>query len=222
MHKERRTQAHRRTASREAILAAAASGIANHGYSRLTLEKVARDAGYTRGAVYHQFPGKEAVALAVVEWVQQTWETEVGHLLDDTGDAASALLAVARRHAVYCRDHNAAAVMQVLAAEFNQRDQAVGRAVAEVIDELTERCRGLVRYGREQGTLPPGPPALETAQAFISVLEAVAIALNGRNPHDVELTERAARGVLGLPPASGPRLEDEAAQNTDGDAPMDL
>jgi hypothetical protein len=48
------------------------------------------------------------------------------------------------------------------------------------------------------------------------------IALNGRKPHDVELTERAARGVLGLPPVSGLRFEDDFAQNTDGDAPMDL
>lgn len=203
---QRRTQADRRAASRRAILEAAARGISRHGYSRLNLESVAKEAGYTRGALYHQFPGKEALALAVVEWISESWTAEVGHALENIEDPATALLTMAREHTLYCRTHNSAAVIQVLAVEFNQRDQAVGEAVADLTDELAGRCRELVLSGRRQGTLPPGPPALDTAHAFISVLEAVAIAVNGREPHDVELTERAARGVLGLPPAvSAPR-----------------
>ncbi|GAA1462861.1 TetR/AcrR family transcriptional regulator [Nocardiopsis exhalans] len=196
MDKERRTQADRRTASRGAILAAAARGIAQHGFSRLTLERVARDAGYTRGAVYHQFPGKEALALAVIEWISQTWMTEVGRPLAETGDAAQVLIEVARQHTVFCRNHNAATVMQMLAIEFKHDNQALGRATADLTEELTSRCREQILTGRRQGTIPPGPPATDTARAYISVLEAVAI--NSREPHDVVLTERAARGVLGL------------------------
>lgn len=196
----RRTQAQRRAASRGAIMVAAARGIARHGYSRLSLAAVAEQAGYTRGALYHQFPNKEALALAVVDWIHETWQAEVGHLLDDADDAAETLLAVARRHTLYCRSHNAAAVMQILAIEFHQRDEPVGDVVAALADELVARCRKLILTGRRQGSLPAGPPARDTAQAFISVLEAVAISVNNRKPHDVELTERAARGVLGLPP----------------------
>ena len=48
------------------------------GYGNLVLEQVAREAGYTRGALYHQFKGKEDLALAVIDWVDETWRQEVG------------------------------------------------------------------------------------------------------------------------------------------------
>ena len=38
------------------------------------------------------------------------------------------------------------------------------------------------------------------ASAFLGVLEAVGSQLAGQAPHDVEMAERAARGLLGLPP----------------------
>ncbi|WP_152362151.1 TetR/AcrR family transcriptional regulator [Microlunatus speluncae] len=193
----RRTQAERRAASRTALVEAAARGIARHGYTRLSLADVAREAGYTRGALYHQFPGKEELALAIVEWVTETWQAEVGHLFDIDADPASTLIAVARQHTVYCR-RDIAAVMQMLQIEFNQRDHPVGAAVGELIDRLAARCRRLIMAGRRDGSIPPGPPATHTAQAYLAVIEAVAIAVAGHRPHDVELTERAVRGVLGL------------------------
>ena len=48
------------------------------------LEQVARDAGYTRGALYHQFKDKEDLALAVIEWVDETWRREVVPAADES------------------------------------------------------------------------------------------------------------------------------------------
>src|ERR1700722_5054364 len=73
-----RTQAERRARSRGALLESAARGLSRHGYGNLVLEEVAREAGYTRGALYHQFKDKEALALAVIEWVNENWMREVG------------------------------------------------------------------------------------------------------------------------------------------------
>ncbi len=77
----RPTQADRRARTRSALLEAAARGLSRDGYANLVLERVAREAGYTRGALYHLFANKEDVALAVVAWVEETWYAEVGHLL---------------------------------------------------------------------------------------------------------------------------------------------
>jgi AcrR family transcriptional regulator len=63
-----RTQTERRARTRAALLEAAARGFSRYGYGDLVLEKVAADAGYTRGALYHLFTGKQALAVAVVEW----------------------------------------------------------------------------------------------------------------------------------------------------------
>lgn len=40
------------------------------------------------------------------------------------------------------------------------------------------------------------------ASAYLCVLEAVGIQFAGHAPHDIELADRAIRGLLGLPPVS--------------------
>src|SRR5436190_9592966 len=101
--RRRFTQAERSARTRGALLESAARGLSRYGYGNLVLEDVAREAGYTRGALYHQFNGKEDLALAVVQWVHQSWEREVGELAERQPDPVSALVALARGHAVYCR-----------------------------------------------------------------------------------------------------------------------
>jgi AcrR family transcriptional regulator len=68
----RRTQADRRAQTRNALLEAAARGLSRYGYASLVLERVASEAGYTRGALYHLFANKDDLAMAVVTWVDET------------------------------------------------------------------------------------------------------------------------------------------------------
>ena len=60
----RATQADRSARTRGALLEAAARGLSRYGYGNLALAEVAAEAGYTRGALYHQFRGKEDLVLA--------------------------------------------------------------------------------------------------------------------------------------------------------------
>lgn len=199
----RRSQADRRARSRNALLAAAARGLSTYGYANLALERVAAEAGYTRGALYHQFADKQDLALAVVAWVDQTWDAEVGLPAADEAGPVEVLLAMARGHVGYCRRYGGR-VMQALRVEFTGQDHPVGRAITQIIDRLAADCAELIAAGRRSGAIPPGPPPRETAGAYLSVVEAVGIDLAGRAPHDVELAERAVRGVLGLPPTDSP------------------
>ena len=198
-----RTQLERRTRSRSALLEAAARGLSIYGYANLSLERVAHEAGYTRGALYHQFADKEALALAVVGWVEETWQAEVGHLLTAGGDPVQTLMAVARGHAVYCR-REIAPVLMTLRVEFTGQDHPIGRAMEQGVDRLLADCTDLIATGRASGVIPPGPPPGDLALAVLGALESVAIQLAGRAPYDVELTERAVRGLLGLPPQAAP------------------
>lgn len=61
----RRTQAERRASTRAALIAAGARRFAREGFAQTSLDAVAADAGLTKGAVYHQFPDKEALFLAI-------------------------------------------------------------------------------------------------------------------------------------------------------------
>lgn len=194
-----RTQAERRARTQGALLEAAARGLSRHGYSNLVLERVAADAGYTRGALYHLFAGKEDLALAVVEWVRESWYAEVGTLFDAPADPVATLLAVARGHAVFCR-RDVARVMITLRVEFSGDDHPVGRKIREVEGELFGDCARLIVAGRRSGAIPPGPPVKALARAYLGAIEGAVINVRGQAPHDAVLAERAAGGVLGLAP----------------------
>ena len=196
----RLTQAERRARTRSALLEAAARGFSRDGYSALTLDRVATDAGYTRGALYHLFSNKEDLALAVVAWVEETWWSEVGHRLAGTDDPAEALIAMARAHAVYCR-RDIARVHMVLSIEFSGQDQPVGRALDEVERRLGSACARLITAGRRNGSIPPGPPPRVLARAYLGAVEGLVISLAGEAPFDELLAERMARGLLGIRPA---------------------
>ena len=193
----RETQAERSARARSALLESAARGLSRYGYGNLVLEQVAREAGYTRGAIYHHFNDKEDLARAVVEWVDQTWRSEVGRLVDEQPDPVAALVALARGHAIFCR-RDLARVAMALRLEFSGQDHPVGREVERVSETLVRRCARLIGAGRRARSIPPGPPARAVALALVGALEGAVIALAGQAPHDELLAARATLGVLGL------------------------
>jgi AcrR family transcriptional regulator len=66
----KRTQAGRSAATRAGLVAAARPLFAEHGYAGVGTDQIARAAGVSRGALYHQFDGKEDLFLAVFEQVE--------------------------------------------------------------------------------------------------------------------------------------------------------
>ena len=192
----RRSQAQRRARTRAALIESAAKAFSRYGYGNVILEEVARDAGYTRGALYHLFDGKEDLALAVVEWVAATWEDEVWRHAQQGASAVDVLLASARGHVAFCR-RDVARVMMALRVEFNGREHPVGRAVDDVAKDLGRRFGSLINSGRRDGVIPPGPPAKTLAVAILGALEGLAIHIAG-TPYDELIAERTVRGALGL------------------------
>jgi AcrR family transcriptional regulator len=67
MKRKRRTQAERREHTREQVLAAAARVFARNGFHATSLEAVAEEAGFSRGAVYYNFSDKEELFLELLD-----------------------------------------------------------------------------------------------------------------------------------------------------------
>lgn len=191
-----RTQAERRARTRAALLEAAAKGFSRYGYGNVVLEQVANEAGYTRGALYHLFTGKEELALAVVEWVAETWEHEVWQPAQRKGEPVEVLVALTRGHIAFCR-RDIARVMMALRVEFAGRDHPVGSAVADIGDGLGRRFSALIAAGRRNGSIPAGPSARTLALAVIAAMEGLAIQMAGVRDDEL-IAERMARGMLGL------------------------
>jgi AcrR family transcriptional regulator len=68
--KARRTQADRSAATREALIAAGRRLFAAQGFTEVSTDAIAAEAGVTRGALYHQFADKVALFDAVVDAVE--------------------------------------------------------------------------------------------------------------------------------------------------------
>jgi AcrR family transcriptional regulator len=94
--KTRRTQADRSAATRDALVAAARRLFAGHGFSEVSTDAIAVEAGVTRGAMYHQFADKTALFDAVLEVA----EADIARRLADEVAAAGVTDPVAGiRHA---------------------------------------------------------------------------------------------------------------------------
>ena len=194
----RLTQADRRARSRAALLEATARGLSRAGYGDLVLDAVAAEAGYTRGALYHQFRDKEALALATLEWVHETWYAEVGSRVR-RGPRA-------RRRARGAR----APPRRLLPPRHRRRDGRGARRVRRARPSARPRrararwrarrarAARLIEDGRADGTIPAGPAARALALASLRAIEGAVIALAGNAGEDEEVAERIVRGLLGV------------------------
>ena len=83
----RRTQADRSATTRRALVAAARTLFAEHGFADVGTERIAAAAGVTRGALYHQFADKTELFAAVVEQLEGQIMVRLARLLGDVADA---------------------------------------------------------------------------------------------------------------------------------------
>jgi len=74
----KRTQADRTATTRAALVAAARGLFTQRGFAGVSAEEIARAAGVTRGALYHQFDGKLELFAAVFEQVEAELAERIG------------------------------------------------------------------------------------------------------------------------------------------------
>ena len=135
---ERRKQADRSAATREALLSSARYLFAMKGYAGTARDEIVADAGVTRGALQHHFGDKASLFRAVYEEVEQEIVTAVAEAAMKAGDDPIAQLR-AGCHA-YLDEVLDPSIQRICAVD--------GPAVlsAEVRQDVTDRyALGLVR-----------------------------------------------------------------------------
>lgn len=137
----RLTQAERRQLTRRALLDAAARRFARDGYRGASLEDIAADAGLTKGALYYNFAGREALFLALLD---EHVEARIALLRGLHGTGPEALREAAERMArALRRDRDWGLLFFELSAEaardpgvrrrFNRRMAPFRAALAEAV-----------------------------------------------------------------------------------------
>ncbi|AGZ51498.1 TetR/AcrR family transcriptional regulator [Mycobacterium kansasii] len=85
MEIKRRTQEERSAATREALISAARTLWGARGYAEVGTPEIAKQAGVTRGAMYHQFADKAALFRDVVEAVEHDVMARMATLVAASG-----------------------------------------------------------------------------------------------------------------------------------------
>src|SRR5258708_1871829 len=91
----RRTQGERTAQTRAALITAARRLFGSEGFAEVGAERVTREAGMTRGALYHQFAGKADLFAAVLDQVEAEIAQRVADAVTgfDPADTTGMLLA---------------------------------------------------------------------------------------------------------------------------------
>jgi AcrR family transcriptional regulator len=154
--------------TRQALLDTATRAFLRDGFFATSLDQVAVEAGYSKGAVYSNFRSKDQLCLAVLEHIHAEQTKLIEWAMrgsDDLGDRLQAFQEWAERiigdpawTGLECEFAAHARNRPDLRAELARREEAVRRQVARVIDETAE----------ELGAVLP-IPAPEAAAALLSL-----------------------------------------------------
>jgi AcrR family transcriptional regulator len=140
------TRAERQAATREALLRSASHEISEHGLDGASIDHIATEAGYTKGAFYANFTSKEDLFLAMLD---EKFGTEMrrleavlaggGEAVDVARTAADDLLSYLDRDPEWPRLYQELAVHAARNDAFREEFAARQRAVRERMAELFAR-----------------------------------------------------------------------------------
>jgi AcrR family transcriptional regulator len=153
MKSKRKTQSERREETREQVLAAAARVFAARGFHATSLDAIAEEAGFSRGAVYYNFADKEELFLELLDRRCAERSQDLRAVFtgaDDDVESTSRQAQLAADHALAAMtgDHEWRALyLEFLAhaardpafrRRFSRRSQEMRGALEEVVVERTE------------------------------------------------------------------------------------
>lgn len=165
--KPRRKQPER---TRRAVLEAAGAEFARHGYSATGLGAIVSRADLTKGALFHHFADKRAMALA---WIGDLLAPEVAaRWVEPLGRIGSLedLKAHCRGRCMELDPEDATSALVAMTAETAAADQVLGTALERVFAEWRGAFAGLLERGKADGwihrSIQPAAEAMFLVSAF--------------------------------------------------------
>jgi AcrR family transcriptional regulator len=152
-NRRRRTQAERRDETRSALLASADRAFSRDGFHASSVDAIAEDAGYSKGAVYARFGGKDDLFLAVLEARFDERLAPIGVDLSQHPGRQDRIEAFARAHREMVAADPAWTVAWVEFAAHATRDANLSRRLRALNASLRERAeRRLTELGLVDAT----------------------------------------------------------------------
>ena len=176
--------------TRETILEAAARTIHRSGFGAASLSTILDETGLTKGALYHHFPNKKALGLAVVasirRMVQEFWLDP----LADTDDPIAGLEGIlgAARTALAPDDLLLGCPLNNLAQELSAVDEEFRREIGRTYRLWCDGFAAALVRGKEAGTVAADvDPAATAAFLVASLTGSRGLAKTTRDPALMEI-----------------------------------
>lgn len=181
--KKRRTREEARLETRRKLLDAAAEVFAERGFHGASVEEIAERAGFTRGAFYSNFSGKDDVFLAVYDRRLQTQIEEISAIMRTSSDPADFLASLRTRR----RDEPTTFAWMLLEKEF----LLYAMRNPDIRPRFAERYRHVRRqYAHAIGSLFDAlglelPAPIEDMTIIVNVLDDGVLPLHYLDPETV-------------------------------------
>src|SRR5437870_5020500 len=153
MSRGRKPRAERPEPSREQLMAAAIDCFARLGYQGTTIDRIARDAGVTKGAVYYHFRDKEELLFEAVKDQVGGFERDVLRATTPTQDALTALRRVIDScffHATVSNHRRFIITLMIEALDTNPRLSVEFR---NILRRMRTFLGTVILRGQQKGTL---------------------------------------------------------------------
>ena len=172
--------------TRERIFQAAIAHSEKQGLDRTSMAQIARQAGVASGTLYHHFPDKRALLIALSE--EQADRIALGEpsdlrIANLTADPRTFLLGLLQRVYARLRDRNRIDIELLVAA---QRDEELRRSVHELRNAGIERLALIIEFGQQQGLLRAQPDPAKAALLLSNAFEQLAAHLHLLRPSQQE------------------------------------
>jgi AcrR family transcriptional regulator len=166
---------------------AAFEEIYRRGYQGASLDAILSKAGVTKGALYHHFPDKVSLGLAVVDEVVKglLLERWLGRLRRPTGDPLTVLQWILRHRATNPSpdEIELGCPLNNLAQEMSPLDERFRRAINATFDAWRDGFARTLERGQADGTVRRDVDAKKVASFIVAAVEGSSgLAKNARSP----------------------------------------
>ncbi len=166
----------RKAQTRARLLDAAASVYARRGFEGATLDEVAAEAGFTKGAVYSHFGSKENLLLALSQEQRDAQLTEQLMLFDRGRSGSERPLAGADRWMEILREEPERFRLFVELWVRAQRDERLRELLAAGVEDLRSMLAGFARAGAADAGIDVDEAAdRQVANVFVAMTMGIGI-----------------------------------------------
>lgn len=176
------TRAERQAQTRQLVLEAAERLFLAQGFAATSLEDIAREAGFSKGAVYSNFAGKHDLFFAIVEAQFDDLAGRIRTAVRDTPDLLGRLAAVTAVYERYVQVETGWSRWFPELASIAGHDEEARRRFAALVQDMESAIAEAVAEHQAAAGLTPALPAADAA----AIVVALVIGLTVRSLQDLD------------------------------------